>query len=34
MSRNIVEVKTILYDYYWSKKEVKSILWKKERIFI
>lgn len=24
-----MEVKTILYDYYWNKKEVKAFLWRK-----
>lgn len=34
ISQKKKEVKTILYDYYWNKKNVKSFLWKKGKIFI
>ena len=29
ISQKKMEVKTILYDYYWNKKEVKAFLWRK-----
>lgn len=28
-----MEIKTILYDYYWSKKERKAFLWRKRKDF-
>lgn len=33
MSQNKMEVKTILYDYYWSKKEIRTFLWRKRKDF-
>ena len=28
-----MEVKTILYDYYWNNKEVKAFLWRRKKAF-
>ncbi|WP_455638005.1 glycosyltransferase family 2 protein [Parabacteroides sp.] len=33
MSRNKMEIKTILYDYYWSKMNMKTFLWRKRKDF-
>lgn len=33
ISQKKMEVKTILYDYYWNKKEVKAFLWRKRKDF-
>ncbi|WP_293713553.1 glycosyltransferase family 2 protein [uncultured Parabacteroides sp.] len=33
MSQKKMEVKAIFYDYYWSKKEIKTFLWKKRKDF-
>ena len=33
MSLKKMEVKTILYDYYWNNKEVKTLLWRKRKDF-
>lgn len=33
ISKRNIEVKTFLYDYYWSQQEIKKILWKKRKDF-
>lgn len=33
MSQKRMEIKTILYDYYWTKKDVRIFLWRKRKDF-
>lgn len=33
ISKRKMEVRTLLYDYYWTQKDVKIILWKKRKDF-
>lgn len=33
MSQKRMEIRTILYDYYWSKKDVRTFLWRKRKDF-
>ena len=33
ISQKKIEVKTLLYDYYWNQQEIKALLWKKRKYF-